>query len=268
MTQKNPFNKDPITEENGAHPIGTGLGALGGAITGAAVGSVGGPVGTLTGGLIGAISGAMAGKEIAESQNPTVGGDHEDHLVGEGMGASAGAVLGGTAGTVAGPIGMALGAVVGGIAGGAIGNGADRLINPTAESDKFNEPINYITQERDEEGHLVHTTVNTITTDNPDNTKTTVTTTSKETTIPTDDPNVNIIRKDVSTHTVKTRSIPIVSQVINDIDSAIKDAQEKLHDLEELEKIKHQQRANSKISEAIHSQTTEANQTIFIQPSQ
>lgn len=264
MTQKDPLNKDPLTEESGSHPVGTGVGALGGAVAGAAIGSVGGPVGALAGGAIGAISGAMAGKEIAESQNPTAGGDHEDHIVGEGMGASAGAVVGGVTGSVAGPVGMALGAVVGGIAGGAIGNGADRLINPSPDYGQFNEPpLNYTSQERDAEGHLVKTTVNTVVTDNADNTRTTVTTTTKETIIPTDDPNTNIIRKDVATHTIRTRPV-MIGKKIDSIDSAIEDAKEKLHDLEEQERLK-TLRANSKISEALHSESTQT--TIFAEPS-
>jgi outer membrane lipoprotein SlyB len=264
MTQKDPLNRDPLTDESGSHPVGTGVGALGGAVAGAAIGSVGGPVGVIAGGAIGAISGAMAGKEIAESQNPTMGGDHEDHIVGEGMGASAGAVVGGAAGSVGGPVGMALGAVVGGIAGGAIGNGADRLINPSPDYGHFNEPpLNYTSQERDAEGHLVKTTVNTVVTDNPDKTKTTVTTTTKETIIPTNDPNTNIIRKDVSTHTLKTRPV-MLSRKIDNIDSAIEDAKEKLNDLEEQERLR-QLRANSKISEALHTETSQT--TIFAEPS-
>jgi len=42
----NNLNPDPITDEPGAHPIGTGIGAAGGAVTGAAAGSVAGPIGT------------------------------------------------------------------------------------------------------------------------------------------------------------------------------------------------------------------------------
>jgi outer membrane lipoprotein SlyB len=263
MTQKDPLNRDPLTDESGSHPLGTGVGALGGAVAGAAIGTVGGPVGVLAGGAIGAISGAMAGKEIAESQNPTIGGDHEDHIVGEGMGASAGAVIGGAAGSVAGPVGMALGAVVGGIAGGAVGNGTDRLINPSPDYDQFNEPTNYTSQERDAEGHLVKTTVSTVVTENSDNTKTTVTTTTKETIIPTNDPTTNVIRKDVSTHTLRTRPI-LAEHRIDNIDSAIEDAKDKLSDLETQERAR-QLRANSQISEALHRETTQT--TIFTEPS-
>lgn len=66
-------NRDPITNEPGAHPIGTGAGGAGGAAAGAAIGgAVGGPVGALAGGAAGAIAGGLAGKAAAEAVNPTV----------------------------------------------------------------------------------------------------------------------------------------------------------------------------------------------------
>jgi hypothetical protein len=83
-------NRDPITDERGAHPIGTGVGAaVGGAVGGAALGAagaaiegavagtvVGGPVGTAVGAAVGivggAVGGGLAGKRIAESIDPTV----------------------------------------------------------------------------------------------------------------------------------------------------------------------------------------------------
>ena len=65
------LNRDPISEEPGAHPVGTGLGATGGAITGAAVGSIGGPIGAALGGIVGAVAGGLAGKAAAEAVNPT-----------------------------------------------------------------------------------------------------------------------------------------------------------------------------------------------------
>ena len=66
-------NRDPITGERGAHPVGTGLGAVaGGAATGAAVGSVAGPIGTAAGIVVGAVVGGLAGKGIAEKVNPTL----------------------------------------------------------------------------------------------------------------------------------------------------------------------------------------------------
>lgn len=56
------LNRDPITDEPGAHPVGTGVGATGGAIAGAAAGTIAGPVGTMVGGVIGAVVGGLAGK--------------------------------------------------------------------------------------------------------------------------------------------------------------------------------------------------------------
>lgn len=65
-------NRDPITGAPGAHPIGTGVGALAGAVaTGAAVGTVAGPIGTLAGAAAGAIAGGLAGKGVAEAVDPT-----------------------------------------------------------------------------------------------------------------------------------------------------------------------------------------------------
>jgi uncharacterized protein (TIGR02284 family) len=65
------LNRDPITDEPGAHPVGTGVGAAGGAVAGAAAGTVAGPVGTMVGGVIGAVIGGLAGKAAAEAINPT-----------------------------------------------------------------------------------------------------------------------------------------------------------------------------------------------------
>ncbi|WPB57279.1 hypothetical protein [Xylophilus sp. GOD-11R] len=65
------LNRDPISDEPGAHPIGTGIGAGGGAITGAALGLAGGPVGVAVGTVIGAVVGGLAGKGAAEAVNPT-----------------------------------------------------------------------------------------------------------------------------------------------------------------------------------------------------
>ncbi len=69
-------NLDPITGEPGAHPVGTGVGALGGGTAGAAIGGaiggpIGAPVGAVIGGIIGAVGGGLAGKGVAESINPT-----------------------------------------------------------------------------------------------------------------------------------------------------------------------------------------------------
>lgn len=69
-------NRDPITDEPGAHPVGAGIGAaLGGAAAGAAAGTFGGPVGTVVGTIAGGVAGGLAGKEIAEQIDPSV----EDH---------------------------------------------------------------------------------------------------------------------------------------------------------------------------------------------
>ena len=64
-------NRDPLTNEPGAHPVGTGVGAAGGAVAGAAAGSLGGPIGAAVGGVAGAVVGGLAGKAAAESVNPT-----------------------------------------------------------------------------------------------------------------------------------------------------------------------------------------------------
>jgi len=77
-------NPDPITKSPGAHPVGTGIGAvaggaagIGGAIAaGAAMGSLGGPVGTAVGAVVGAVAGGLVGKGIAERVNPSVEHDY------------------------------------------------------------------------------------------------------------------------------------------------------------------------------------------------
>ena len=69
-------NRDPITDEPGAHPVGAGIGAaVGGAAAGAAAGTLAGPVGTVVGTIAGGVAGGLAGKEIAEQIDPAV----EDH---------------------------------------------------------------------------------------------------------------------------------------------------------------------------------------------
>lgn len=65
-------NRDPITGEPGAHPVGVAGGGTGGALAGAAIGgAVGGPIGAVVGGAIGAVAGGYAGKGAAEAVNPT-----------------------------------------------------------------------------------------------------------------------------------------------------------------------------------------------------
>jgi uncharacterized protein (TIGR02284 family) len=65
------LNRDPITDEPGAHPVGTGLGAAGGAVAGAAAGAIAGPLGAAVGGVVGAVVGGLAGKAAGEAVNPT-----------------------------------------------------------------------------------------------------------------------------------------------------------------------------------------------------
>lgn len=65
-------NRDPLSGEVGAHPIGVGLGAAaGGMAVGAAVGTVAGPIGTAVGAIVGAVAGGLAGKGAAEAVSPT-----------------------------------------------------------------------------------------------------------------------------------------------------------------------------------------------------
>jgi len=65
-------NRDPLTGEAGAHPVGTGVGAASGGTMGAVIGgAVGGPVGALIGAAVGGLAGGLAGKGVAESVNPT-----------------------------------------------------------------------------------------------------------------------------------------------------------------------------------------------------
>jgi uncharacterized protein YcfJ len=65
-------NRDPMTDEPGAHPVGTGVGAATGGTVGAVIGgAVGGPVGAMVGAAVGAVAGGLAGKGISESVNPT-----------------------------------------------------------------------------------------------------------------------------------------------------------------------------------------------------
>ncbi|MDB5892697.1 MAG: hypothetical protein JWQ88_228 [Rhodoferax sp.] len=65
-------NLDPITDEPGAHPVGTGVGAAGGGMAGAAAGAIAGPIGAAVGLVAGAVIGGLAGKATAEGVNPTV----------------------------------------------------------------------------------------------------------------------------------------------------------------------------------------------------
>lgn len=67
----NDMNRDPITGAPGAHPVGTGVGAVGGAVAGAAAGAVAGPVGAVVGLVAGGVAGGLGGKAVAERVNPT-----------------------------------------------------------------------------------------------------------------------------------------------------------------------------------------------------
>ena len=141
-TDKDLLNRDPITEEPGAHPIGTGVGAASGALAGAAIGALtAGPVGIIAGSMIGGIAGGMAGKEVAEANNPTLGGDREENLVGEGVGASAGIMTGAAIGSTVGPIGTVVGAGIGAIAGGYAGNKIEEAIDNSDNNDDDEPPF-------------------------------------------------------------------------------------------------------------------------------
>jgi hypothetical protein len=66
-------NRDPITQEPGSHPIGTGMGSAGGVAAGIVVGAaVGGSIGALVGSAIGAVVGGAAGHAVGEAFNPTI----------------------------------------------------------------------------------------------------------------------------------------------------------------------------------------------------
>lgn len=73
-------NRDPITDEPGAHMVGTGIGAAAGgmagiaatAATGAATGTlIGGPIGSAVGLIAGAVVGGLLGSAAGEALNPT-----------------------------------------------------------------------------------------------------------------------------------------------------------------------------------------------------
>lgn len=71
MAEERNMNRDPITDEPGSHPLGTGVGAAGGAVAGAAFGTIGGPVGAAIGGVVGAVAGGLSGSAVGEAVNPT-----------------------------------------------------------------------------------------------------------------------------------------------------------------------------------------------------
>lgn len=66
-------NRDPLSGETGAHPVGTGIGAAGAGTAGTIIGgAIGGPVGAVVGAVVGSFAGGIVGKGVAESVNPTV----------------------------------------------------------------------------------------------------------------------------------------------------------------------------------------------------
>lgn len=73
-------NRDPISGEKGAHPVGTGIGAVLGGAAGmagtVAAAALLGPAGVVVGAAIGAVAGGLVGKGAAEAVNPT---EHDDH---------------------------------------------------------------------------------------------------------------------------------------------------------------------------------------------
>ena len=71
VSNEDDVNRDPISGETGAHPLGTGTGALAGGVAGAALGAVAGPAGALVGAVVGAMAGGAVGHEVAENYNPT-----------------------------------------------------------------------------------------------------------------------------------------------------------------------------------------------------
>ena len=73
LTDSANTNEDPLTHEHGAHPVATGVGAMGGGATGGMIGlAMGGPVGGVIGAVIGAVAGGLGGSAVGESIDPTV----------------------------------------------------------------------------------------------------------------------------------------------------------------------------------------------------
>lgn len=76
-------NPDPITGEQGARPVGTGIGAAGAGAVGTAVGViVGGPIGGAVGAVVGSVAGGLLGKGVAETLDPTVEDEYWRHNYG------------------------------------------------------------------------------------------------------------------------------------------------------------------------------------------
>ncbi len=71
-TKSHDANRDPITGQPGAHPVGVGVGAAAaGAAVGAVGGAMGGPIGAAVGAVVGGLAGGLAGKDVAEHIDPT-----------------------------------------------------------------------------------------------------------------------------------------------------------------------------------------------------
>lgn len=69
------IDRNATTDSLGAHPVGTGVGAVAGGIAGAAaagavVGTTVGPVGTVVGAVVGAVAGGLAGHGVSEMIDP------------------------------------------------------------------------------------------------------------------------------------------------------------------------------------------------------
>ncbi len=89
-TEAKKANRDPLTGEPGAHPVGAGVGAAaggaaagaalgaagaavaGGAAAGTALGAAAGPIGAVVGAVAGGVVGGLAGKDVAERMDPTI----------------------------------------------------------------------------------------------------------------------------------------------------------------------------------------------------
>ena len=79
-------NEAPQTPSTEAHPVATGLGAVGGVVIGAALGhSIDKKLGTAIGGVVGAIAGGIAGNAVAEITEEIV--DEVRPALGLGLGA-------------------------------------------------------------------------------------------------------------------------------------------------------------------------------------
>jgi len=66
-------NRDPLSGELGAHPVGTGVGAAG-------AGGVATVIGGIVGATLGSVVGGLVGKNTAEQINPTDPTNSEDSI--------------------------------------------------------------------------------------------------------------------------------------------------------------------------------------------